>query len=89
MASVFDRVRKVCCEHFGIAEETITPASNLICDFKADSLDFVELMILVEEEFKLDDLSLEVSNVDAEELETVAALVDFVAKKRIQRLVAG
>lgn len=89
MASIFERVRKVCYEQFGVAEEQITSEALFLDDLKADSLDFVELMLLLEEEFAGEISKQEVLEEVMGELSTVADVVDLIAKKRIQRLVAG
>ncbi len=47
----FDKVRQIIAEHLGIDESTITENSKVIADLGADSLDIVELVMTIEDEF--------------------------------------
>jgi acyl carrier protein len=51
MSGIEDRVRKLIARNLSIAEETVVPEANLILDLGADSLDTVELIISLEDEF--------------------------------------
>lgn len=71
-----NKVRDIIAEQLGIAEDDISAASSFVDDLGADSLDLVELMMAVEEEFEID-----ISDEDAEQLETVQELIEFIATK--------
>ena len=51
MATVFERVRKMVVEQLGVEEEKVVPSASFVDDLNADSLDLVELIIAMDEEF--------------------------------------
>lgn len=73
MASVFERVRARVAHQLGIDEETITPGSSFVEDLGADSLDVVELVMALEDEFKID-----IPDEQAEKIVTVGDAVTFI-----------
>ncbi|HKL12099.1 MAG TPA: acyl carrier protein [Halanaerobiales bacterium] len=73
MAEVFDRIVKVVSEELAISEEEITEDASFIDDLGADSLDVVELIMALEEEFDI-----EIPDEDAEEIATVSDAVDYI-----------
>lgn len=73
MAAVFERVRKLAAEQLGVDEDEVTMEASFEEDLNADSLDLVELIMSLEEEF-----GMEISDEDAESLKTVGAAVDFI-----------
>ena len=64
--SVEDRVRKIVCEQLGVADDEVQNDSSFVDDLGADSLDTVELVMALEEEFEL-----EIADEDAEKISTV------------------
>lgn len=70
---VFEKVRKLLAEQLNISEDKITMESNIIADLHADSLDIVEMLMSLEENF-----GIEVSDEQANELVTVGAIVKYV-----------
>lgn len=76
MASVFERVRAIVVEQLGVDEEEVLPAASFVDDLNADSLDLVELIMSLEEEFS-SDVELEISDEDAEKIATVQDAVDY------------
>ena len=60
----------------GVDESTITPDSSFINDFEADSLDLVELMMALEEEYDI-----EIPDEEAEKISTVGEAVDYINKR--------
>lgn len=76
MASVFERVRAIVVEQLGVDEEEVLPAASFVDDLNADSLDLVELIMSLEEEFS-GDVELEISDEDAEKIATVQDAVDY------------
>lgn len=70
---VFDKVRSIVAEQLGIEEKDITKESSFIDDLDADSLDVVELIMALEEEFDL-----EIPDEEAEKLKTVGDAVKYI-----------
>lgn len=83
MATVFDRVKKVVVEQLGVEEAQVISNANFIEDLNADSLDLVELIMALEEEFSQGDVKLEISDEDAEKIATVQSAVDYIGAKGI------
>jgi acyl carrier protein len=73
MASVFDRVKGIVVEQLGVAEEEVTPEASFVDDLGADSLDVVELVMALEEEF-----GVEIPDEDAEKIITVGEAVKYI-----------
>ncbi len=77
MASVFERVRKLIVEQLGVEEEQVVPNASFVDDLNADSLDLVELIMSMEEEFSKNGQTLEITDEDAEKIVTVQDAVDY------------
>lgn len=78
MATVFERVRAIVVEQLGVEEEEVVPNASFVDDLNADSLDLVELIMSLEEEFQGDGSGeLEISDEDAEKIATVQDAVDY------------
>ena len=77
MATVFERVRKIIIDQLGVDEEQVLPSASFVDDLNADSLDLVELIMSMEEEFGKDGKTLEISDEDAEKIVTVQDAVDY------------
>jgi acyl carrier protein len=73
MSTVEERVKKIVVEQLGVKEEDVTSAASFVDDLGADSLDTVELVMALEEEFKT-----EIPDEDAETITTVQQAVDYV-----------
>jgi len=73
--SVDRRVIEIIVEQLGVSEEEITMEASFIDDLGADSLDLVELIMAMEEEF-----SLEISDEDAEKIQTVQDVVNYITE---------
>jgi len=78
VASVFERVRAIIVEQLGVKEEEVLPSSSFIEDFNADSLDLVELMMAMEEEFSSPNTKVEIPDEDARRIVTVKDAVDYI-----------
>jgi len=72
---VFEKVRSVIVEQLGVSEDEVTMEASFTEDLGADSLDTVELVMALEEEF-----GTEIADEDAEKLTTVGKTVDFIQK---------
>ena len=71
--STFDRVKKVVVEQLDVAEDEVTPQASFVDDLGADSLDTVELVMALEEEFET-----EIPDEDAEKITTVQQAIDYI-----------
>jgi acyl carrier protein len=78
VATVFERVRKIIVDQLGVEEEDVVPTASFVDDLNADSLDLVELIMSMEEEFSSGDNTLEISDEDAEKIVTVQDAVDYI-----------
>jgi len=70
---VFEKVKKIIVEQLGVEEDDITMESSFIDDLGADSLDIVELIMALEEEFEI-----EIPDSEAEKIATVGDAVEFI-----------
>ena len=73
MSSVEDRVKKIVVEQLGVAEDQVTPDASFVDDLGADSLDTVELVMALEEEFDT-----EIPDDEAEKITTVKQAIEFI-----------
>ena len=83
MASIFERVRAIVVEQLGVDEGDVVPTASFVDDLEADSLDLVELIMSLGEEFS-GDVQLEISDEDAEKIVTVQDAVDYVQDHGIE-----
>lgn len=84
VATVFERVRKIIVEQLGADEPDVVPTASFVDDLNADSLDLVELIMSLEEEFSTADKTLEISDEDAEKIATVQDAVDYIKDRGIE-----
>ncbi|MBP64919.1 uncharacterized protein METZ01_LOCUS220001 [marine metagenome] len=83
MASVLDRVREIAADKLSKDISEVSAESSFTADLDADSLDVVELIMAIEEEFGTDDTPLEISDEDAEGIMTVQDAVDYLSGHNI------
>jgi acyl carrier protein len=81
--TVYERVRKIIVEQLGVEEEEVVPTASFVDDLNADSLDLVELIMTMEEEFSSGDRTVEISDEDAEKIVTVQDAVDYIKDRGI------
>ncbi|MEE9319912.1 MAG: acyl carrier protein [Granulosicoccus sp.] len=74
MSSIDERVKKIVIEQLGVKEEEVTIKASFVDDLGADSLDTVELVMALEEEFEC-----EIPDEEAEKITTVQQAVDYVS----------
>ena len=84
MATVFERVRDIAADKLSVEPDDIQLESSFTEDLEADSLDVVELIMALEEEFGGDDTPLEISDEDAEGLNTVSDVVEYLGTKGVE-----
>ncbi len=74
--AVEERIKKIIAEQLGVEEDDVVPEAKFVEDLGADSLDTVELVMALEEEFEI-----EIPDEDAEKIQTVSSAVDFIKEK--------
>lgn len=85
MATVFERVRKIIVDQLGVEEDEVVPTASFVDDLNADSLDLVELIMSLEEEFSSEEGGqIEISDEDAEKIVTVQDAVDYIKDRGIE-----
>ncbi len=77
MATTYERVRALIVEQLGVDESQVTPNASFVDDLNADSLDLVELIMSMEEEFSADGADIEISDEDAEKIQSVQDALDY------------
>ena len=70
---VFEKVKAIIVEQLGVADTAVTMEASFIDDLGADSLDIVELVMAIEEEFDI-----EIPDTDAEKVVTVGDVADYI-----------
>ncbi|HUH16669.1 MAG TPA: acyl carrier protein [Methylomirabilota bacterium] len=71
--TTYERLKKIIVEQLGVDEEEVTPQASFVEDLNADSLDLVELIMSLEEEF-----GMEISDEDAERIQKVSDAVEYI-----------
>ena len=74
---IFEKVKKIVVEQLGVEEEHVKLEATFVDDLSADSLDIVELIMGIEEEFEL-----EIPDSDAEKIVTVGDVVEYIKDKK-------
>ncbi len=77
MATVLERVKHIIVEQLGVGEEEVLPTASFVDDLGADSLDLVELIMSLEEEFSDSSRKVEIPDEDAEKILTIQDAVDY------------
>ena len=73
MATTYDRLKKIVVEQLGVDEDEVKPEASFVDDLNADSLDLVELIMSLEEEF-----GMEISDEEAEKIKTVGDAQEYI-----------
>ena len=84
MATVYERLKKIIIEQLGVEEEQVKPDTSFIDDLNADSLDLVELIMAMEEEFSDDSNQVRIPDEDAEAIKTVQNAIDYIKEIGIE-----
>lgn len=77
MATVYDKIKKLIVDELAVAEDSVSLESRLVEDLGADSIDAVELIMTVEDEF-----SIEISDEVLQNIKTVNDLVSYIEKNQ-------
>lgn len=74
---VFEKLKEIIVEQLGVEKERVTEEATFVDDLSADSLDIVELIMAVEEEFEM-----EIPDTDAEKIVTVGDVVNYIMNNK-------
>ena len=77
MATIFERLKRIVVEQLGVEEGEVVSSASFVDDLGADSLDLVELIMSLEEEFSQPSQKVEIPDKDAEKIVTVQDAVDY------------
>lgn len=77
MASIYERLKKLVIEQLDVEAEEVVPSASFVDDLGADSLDLVELIMSLEEEFSNSSQKIEIPDEDAEKIITVQNVIDY------------
>ena len=81
--TIFERIKNVTVEKLGVEEASVTTEASFTEDLGADSLDLVDLIMALEEEFSKVDKKIEIPDTDAEKLKTVQDAIDYIKEKGV------
>jgi len=80
VATTEERVIQIVCDNLGVNKEQVTRSTNFIEDVGADSLDIVELVMELEEEFEIT-----IPDEEAEKIKTVGEAIDFIEREQAKK----
>ncbi len=78
MATISERIKRIIVEQLGVEEGEVIPAASFVDDLGADSLDLVELIMSLEEEFSNPSRKIEIPDEDAEKIRTIQDAIDYI-----------
>jgi len=78
VATIFERIKRIAVEQLGVEEQEVVPSASFVDDLGADSLDLVELIMSLEEEFSNPSQKVEIPDEDAEKIVTVQDTIDYI-----------
>jgi len=84
VATVLERLKKIIVDQLGVDEAQVTPAVSFVDDLNADSLDLVELIMAIEEEFSDANRQIRIPDKDAEGIKTVQDTLDYLKDMGIE-----
>lgn len=77
MATIYERLKKIVVEQLGVDDKDVVPSASFIDDLGADSLDLVELIMSLEEEFSNPSRKVEIPDEDAQKIITIQDVIDY------------
>lgn len=77
MATVEERIKKIVCDQLAVEPDKVVPSASFVDDLGADSLDIVELIMAMEEEFDID-----IPDEDAEKIKTVNNVIAYISSRQ-------
>ncbi len=77
MATIFERIKAIVVEQLGIDEKEVVSTASFVEDLGADSLDLVELIMSMEEQFSNPSRKIEIPDEDAEKIVTIQDAIDY------------
>jgi len=84
VATIFERIKKIVVEQLGVEEKDVVPQASFVDDLGADSLDLVELIMALEEEFSPPGQKFNIPDEDAEKILTVQDAIDYIKDKGVK-----
>jgi len=78
VASIYERIKPIVVEQLGVEEADVKPEASFVENLGADSLDLVELVMSLEEEFSTPAKKIEIPDEDAEKIVTIKDAVDYI-----------
>ena len=84
MATVFERIKAMVVEQLGVDEKDVVPTASFVEDLGADSLDLVELIMSLEEEFSQPDRKIEIPDEAAEKIVTIQDAIDYLKEQGVE-----
>jgi acyl carrier protein len=78
VSTIYERIKPIVVEQLGVEEANVKPAASFVEDLGADSLDLVELIMSLEEEFSTPAKKVEIPDEDAEKIVTIQDAVDYI-----------
>jgi acyl carrier protein len=79
VAAIFEKLKGIIVEQLGVEEEEVVPSASFVDDLGADSLDLVELIMSLEEQFSTPSRKIEISDEDAEKIVTVQDAINYIS----------
>jgi len=77
VATIYERLKKIVVEQLGVDDKDVVPSASFIDDLGADSLDLVELIMSLEEEFSNPSRKVEIPDEDAQKIITIQDVLDY------------
>jgi acyl carrier protein len=77
-STIFERLKKIIVDQLGVEEADVTPTAKFADDLGADSLDLVELIMAIEENFSTPGLKVEIPDTEAEKILTVQDAINYI-----------
>ena len=84
MATIFERIKKIAVEQLGVEGDEVVPSASFVDDLGADSLDLVELIMSLEEEFSNPSQKIEIPDEDAEKMVTIQDAIDYLKDRGVK-----